>query len=217
MTTAVELCNMALSHIRTSSINSLNETSLQAKQCKLWYPRCRDQVLTDAPWNFAHKLKALEILENVDVFGWSIAYKYPSDCLYINHLTPNFALMNGSNSAVSSRIYDLEGLRGNMPRVQYEVFNVDGTKVIASNDSNLRIDYRSKIPNPDLISIDAQEAISYLLASKIAVPIIGVKDGRELRKDNLQLYQSHLNQALINNANEEQHDVPDSESITIRQ
>jgi len=212
----VEICNMALSHVRGGSINSLEEPSLQAQQCKLWYPIVRDQVLEDAPWNFAHKLKALAVLTD-EIFNWAYVYQYPSDCLRINHLVINWEAINNSNSAVASRIYDLETLAiTDPPKVKYKVYNIDGNKVIAANDSELRVDYRAKITDPNLYSFSFMEAMSYLIASKVAVAVTGKDAGRALRKDNLQLYQAYLETALTGNANEEQFDVPESESILVR-
>ena len=219
MANEVEICNMGLSHIRSGSINALTESSVQAQQCKLWYPIVRDQVLQDAPWGFSHSLKPLALLSD-SIFNWRYVYQYPTDCLRVNHLLINYATTSsdaGGSSSTSSRVYDLESLDAQFPKVNYKIFNIDGNKVIAANESELRVDYRMRVEDPNLFTLDCQEAMAFLLASKLAVPIVGLKEGRELRKDSLQLYSSYLKAALTNNSNEEHEGVPDSESILVRQ
>ena len=44
MASEIDICNLALGHIRAGTINSLDEGSVQAKQCKLKYPIMRDQI-----------------------------------------------------------------------------------------------------------------------------------------------------------------------------
>ena len=82
MASDVEICNIALSNIRAGSINSLDENSLQAQQCKLKYALLRDRMLTEVPWTFNRKIRALSVL-TTEIFNWAYAYQYPTDCLKI--------------------------------------------------------------------------------------------------------------------------------------
>lgn len=215
MTSVVEICNLALSNIRAGSINSLDENSLQAQVCKLKYPFMLDRCLTELPWTFNRKIRVLSVL-TTEIFNWAYAYQYPSDCLKIHRLIG--AQEEIANATVISRIVDSELLSLNDIRNQtpYEVFNFDNNKVIGANESNLRVDYVSKINDPNLFSADFSLALSHLLASELAVPIIGAELGRQLRSDSLQLYKQYLNTAMTNNMNEQHHVSGDSEFITIR-
>lgn len=83
-----DICNMALSHLGISNgIQTFNDQTEQAKACNFWYPRCRDQLLKSAPWDFAYTYLALASDgSNVPgtLFsypGWRYAYQYPNDCL----------------------------------------------------------------------------------------------------------------------------------------
>jgi len=200
MASEVDICNIALSNIRAKTINSLNENSLQAQNCKLFYPILRDQLLEDTPWQFAHKSKPLSLTTLVN-FNWRYVYQYPIDCIRINKL-----------------MIDYEGIRdetfGSTRKVQYEVMNIDDMKVIVSDQQCLHIDYRAKITDVNLFSNLFRMTLSHLLASEIAIPIIGAEMGRQLRSDNYQIYETYLNSAIGSNNNERHIAVPESEFIT---
>lgn len=217
MASEVEICNLALSHIRATSINSLTEQSVQAQQCKLLYPLLRDQVLEDAPWQFAHGLKALAVLASVDIFNWNFAYQYPSDCLKVNRLLINWEEIQNDQAIYAARLRDLgltfPDLR---QQVEFKIYNVDNNRVIAANECELRIDYVKKVTDPNIFSTQFIMALSHLLAAELAVPIVGVDKGRALRSDSLNVYTSYIEAAAAEDLNQQYQHDPDSEYIRIR-
>lgn len=218
MASEVEICNLALSHIRAGSINSLTESSVQAQLCKLKYSILRDQMLQDAPWQFGRSLKPLALLTDT-LFNWIYVYQYPSDCLYINQLILDFAEVSSdtATSAVASRYYDRGLPRPDLnQQVEHKIYNIDGNKVIASNEKNLRIDYRKRIEDPNLFSLNFLMGLSHLLASELAIPIVGIDKGRPLRSDELKIYQSYVDSGIENELNEQFTEIPDSDFINVR-
>lgn len=213
MTSEVEICNLALSNIRSAGINSLTEASIQAQNCKLKYPLVRDNVLKQAPWGFAHKQDALAVLTD-DIFNWLYSYQYPSDCLYINRLIPNYELFVSG----VSRPADILGavLPDLNKQVAYQIFNVNGNRVIAANEPSLRIDYRARVTDPNLFDPTCIEAMSWLLSAELAIPIVGGEAGRSLRVDALNMYKSYLSSAAADNQNQRYSAPLDSEFVTIR-
>lgn len=217
MSSEIEICNLALSNIRASSINSFTEGSLQAQQCKLKYPLIRDRMLTETVWSFNRKIKALSLV-TTEIFNWAYAYQYPVDCLKIHRLVSSYEELSNADADVISRLLDsqllpLKDLRTQIP---YEIFNFDDNKTIGTNEADLYIDYAAKITDPNLFTIDFIMAFSHLLSSELAIPIVGAKIGRELRSDSLQLYKEYLAAAIANDLNE-QYDTPAlSEYETIR-
>lgn len=217
MSSEVEICNLALSNIRAGSINSLNEGSLQAQICTLKYPIVRDMLLTEIPWGFAHKIVGLALL-TTEVFNWTYAYQYPVDCLKINRLVGAQEELLNANADVISRMLDsqLLPLSDMRPQVSYEIFNFSDNKIIATNKSDLRIDYVAKVTDPNLFTMPFILALSHLLSSEISIPIVGVENGRQLRSDSLQMYKEYLATAEADDINE-QHFAPRlSELETIR-
>jgi hypothetical protein len=89
-------------------------------------------------------------------------------------------------------------------------------KVIVSDAPDLRVDYRSKIEDPNLFTNEFRMTLSHLMASEIAVPIVGAEMGRQLRSDSFQIYTRYLNAAIASNSNERHTAVPESEFITVR-
>lgn len=216
MSSDVEICNLALSNIRGGSINSLNEGSIQAQVCKLKYPILRDRCLREIPWQFNHKIRALAPLIT-NVFTWTYAYSYPVDCLKIRRMIGSYEESNQTNSGFVSHGYDSEQrAMKQRHQIPYEVFNVDNSKVIGSDTRDLRIDYAAKITDPNLFSDDFILALSHLLASEIAIPIVGAELGRALRSDSISLYSEYLQSAISNDLNDQYLSVPESDFITIR-
>ena len=89
----VDIANMALGYLGISTqIQSFSDNTEQAKACGFWYPKCRDQLLRLAPWNFAYTSVQLTVDPSLDAAppaygstyafpGWPYAYVYPNDCL----------------------------------------------------------------------------------------------------------------------------------------
>lgn len=217
MTSEVEICNIALSNIRAGSINSLNESSLQAQQCKLKYELLRDRCLRETVWQFNRKIRALALV-TTDIFNWAYAYQYPVDCLQISRLVGAYEEIPAGSADVVSRQLDslvlpLKNIRSQIP---YEVFNFDNKKTIGADQSDLRIDYSAKVTDPNLFSVDFIMALSHLLSSELAIPIVGAELGRSLRSDSLQIYNQYLNSAIANDQNDKYLEPPESDFVTIR-
>lgn len=217
MTSEVEICNMALTNIRAGSINSLNEGSLQAQVCKLKYNILRDRCLRELPWQFNRKLRALSPV-TTEVFNWAYAYQYPVDCLKIHRLVGAYEeIPNGSNDVASrlldSRVMSLKDLRRQIP---YEVFNFNDDKTIGSDQPELRIDFSAKVTDPNLFSDDFIIALSYLISSEVAIPIVGAELGRALRNDSLQLYKQYMASAIATDQNDQYFTPGESDFVTVR-
>lgn len=223
MASEVEICNMALSSVRGKSINSLGESSTEAQQCNLWYSKCRDQVLTEIDWGFNTIVVALAQLTAVSVFNWGRVWAYPTDCLRINHVMRNIPSITTStaspgDSAIALRLSNdiVIGDPSVTPRVQYRVMYDDGVKVIVTNEDTIRISYRSRITDANLFGVNVELAISQLLASKIAIAVAGVKDGKLMKVDSLALYGAWLSKAQDDTANERYQPEQDSDYIQAR-
>lgn len=222
MTSEVEICNLALAHVRGGSINSLTEKSTQAQYCKLLYPVARDAVLTDVPWNFNHRVKPLALLTD-DLFNWIYTYQYPADCLRINRLLNSFEEVSSADKsiAVGSRFYDRGLPRPNLhPQVEYEIqiipTGTSANKVIATNETEARISYRAQITDPNLFDSQFVKVLGHLLGSELAVPIVGGDQGLKYESKELQLYQAYLAAATAGNQNEDYREEPDSEFVSVR-
>jgi len=210
MASEVDICNIALSHIRAGRINSLQDVTIEGQECELKYALMRDLMLESFNWPFAHKIKPLSLSET-PVFNWSQTYQYPADCLKINRLVARYEEV-ASNSTMSPDKVVAHDLRGQIP---YEVFSFK-TRLICTNLTEARIDYRQRITDPEVFPPAFAMALSYLLAAELAVPVVGAELGRALRKDSLDLYISYLNSATADALNEQYFSPVESEFVKIR-
>ena len=215
MTSKVDICNLALSNIRSGSINSLTEGSMQAQQCSLRYPIIRDTLLAMPYWQFARRLDVLAVLTD-DVFNWAYVYQYPADCLRINRLILDVEEFTQTDSTYRPRhiedVYSTDLTR----QVKYEVANVAGNRVILSNDVNLRIDYQISVDDPNLYSAGFITAFSWYFAAELAEPVIGGDKSAGLRRDALSFYKTHMDEIAVASANEQYSEPIESDFITTR-
>ena len=83
MTSEVDICNLALSHLgdeATVASISPPEGSAQSAHCARYYPIARDTVLEAHPWSFSTKRVALA-LTGTPPDSWAYSYAVPADCL----------------------------------------------------------------------------------------------------------------------------------------
>ncbi len=84
----VSICNMALSNVGISNtIETLEENSIEAKQCNLWYNFSRKQALAANDWSFARANLILATHGDDPPEGvWAYRYQYPVDCVKFRKL-----------------------------------------------------------------------------------------------------------------------------------
>ena len=86
--TTTSICNMALAHIQTNRINDIDEDSVEAIACRLFYDNIRSLMLESFDWNFARISKNLPLhVEDPPDTNWQYQYIYPSQALAIRKLT----------------------------------------------------------------------------------------------------------------------------------
>jgi len=80
---AVTISNSALILVGAERISSLGEASRPARICNDIFPKLRDHMIAEHPWNFAIKRQDLAQDATVPVFGYAYRFGIPSDCLRI--------------------------------------------------------------------------------------------------------------------------------------
>lgn len=217
MASIIEICNLALGNIRAGSINSLTEASLEAQTCALRYPVVRDLMLKDEAWQFNREIRALSLV-SAPIFTWAYTYKYPVDCFQINRLIPEYEEADPQGREVLSRYLDSDVRSSNdlKRQVPYEVFILDGVKVIGANQANLRADMRTNADDPTAYGPTFTMAMSHLLAAELAIPIVGGEVGMKMREQSLQLYSKYVSAAITSNQNDQYHTPVESEFVTVR-
>jgi hypothetical protein len=157
MASEVQICNLALSHLgnrgRIASI-SPTDGSAESDYCASFFSLVRNELLEAADWNFARKRVALALVASVSD-AWAYSYALPSDCM-----VPRRILTDGATSKENdSAAFAIEGL------------------ALLTDKQNAVLVYTRPIVDAGLFSPSFVTAMSYLLASYLAGPIIKGGDG----------------------------------------
>lgn len=136
---------MALGRLGEAKIMSLDDATKPARACKLFYSATRDAVLRAHRWNFAKDRATLSALTAKPAFGWASSYPLPVDCLRVLHL-------NGETEEEGAE-FEIEG------------------KNLLTDETTAQIVYIKKVEDSERFDSLFCEAISALLAAKMAVTL----------------------------------------------
>ena len=184
MTTAVQICNLALAKLGDEAkVTGIAppDMSMQAQYCALFYPQALNVLLDKHPWTFAIATAALTALAvNPNPF-WSYAYSVPVDFLgVIDVRDPSYA---DEQQKPNTQSYALEG------GVLY--ININGAVLVYT--SSLATD-PAKFP-PLFV-----EALAVLLASYLAGPVLKGDVGAAAQQKMMQLFGMALKMAAESDA-----------------
>jgi hypothetical protein len=175
---------MALSHIgseaRVSSI-SPPDGSVEAGHCAAFYDLARTELLEPGNWAFSLKRATLAEVANPST-AWAYAYAKPSNCLRaLRILRPSIAITVFTQGLAFAHHADDSG---GAP------FDVEGD-VIFTNAPDAVLVYVQDVTDSTKFPASFTSALSYLLASYLAGPIIkgneGVRVGDAMRQRALAL------------------------------
>ncbi len=203
MASVIDICNIALSHIRARSINSMVESSTESQQCALHYEAARDTVLRAVAWQF-NKKTAAGVLRVETPLQWTYAYQYPADCLKVRQVVGDYFFKDQTAEGLRNRFAYMSDRVAVHPEVPFAIENLGGVKVITTDQPEAYLIYSLKITDPTLFDVLFVDALAWYLSSKLAIPVIGGDFGRKMRDDALQMYQSMLSSAIATEQNEQQ-------------
>lgn len=178
MPSVVQLCNMALSHIGSEAqVSSISppDGSVEAGYCATFYDQARTEMLEPGNWRFSLHRATLAELSNLSD-TWAYAYALPSDCFRpLRILRPGEGLTVFTQYDVFLATHD----RGSAD------FDVEG-QVLFSNQPEATLIYVRDVTDTGKFTPSFSSALSYLLSSYLAGPILkgneGVKVGDAMRQ-----------------------------------
>jgi hypothetical protein len=229
----VDIWNMALSHLGVSqTVQSLNppDQSLPAQVGAFWYPKCRDELLQSAPWNFAYWNTNL-VQEAVPsqtgpqlgyaAPGWQYSYQYPQDCLQPIAIT-TLAGQRFGPQFWTGYWWPSVGMTLTLPKIPFKLAESAANPgsmcilcdLLATAQSPLYLFYIREVTNTAFFDPMYGSALAYLC---------GLRGGGALRADRQKIadcetrYGSMRAQALAQHLNAAQQDLErDSPSIIAR-
>ena len=179
-----DICNMALSIVSRQRIDSLEDTSEEAKACAIYYEHTRQRLLKMYNWGFARHMEKLA-LRNQQIPGWDFCYGYPSDCLTVQ------------------LVFDEDNARQReMERQDFQIVTLTGNdKVIATDVPFAWAEYTFDVKNTESFSPEFLEALTRMLAANLAIPLTS---NTELMNINMQLAQNAISIAMQEGVIEEE-------------
>lgn len=183
MASEVDICNLALTHIRAQpDVISIDpaEGGVKAEQCALYYHKARQYVLRAHVWGFATTYRSLAQLaldpSAASLFTYS--YAMPADCL--------------------RAIYVFDGASRD-PQPFERVVDANGAQCLYTDVASATLKYVQDIEDPTKFDSQFVIALSYYLAYMLAIPVSGLPD---LASENYERYLVEISRASATNANE---------------
>lgn len=191
MTAEIDIANLALARVRAGrTIASFTENSVEANQCARFYEHARDSALTAFAWGFARRY-AQPALVDAPLTGWPFAYRQPANALQV------IAVRSQDDvQTFGPRCWHMPAL----PAHDFELASDDDGQLILTRTAQAVLAFTARVENPDAWSRPFQQAVAFLLASYIAVPISGDKT---LAKENVEFYKDALEGAKTHDANQQ--------------
>lgn len=186
MASEVEICNLALARLGDdATVSSLTppEGSAQAGYCARFYPMARDSLLEMHPWKFATRRAHLSP-SSAPAWDWRFSYAQPANTLRILAvLSPNAATEDVSQP------YESE-------------IDVSGNQIILTDVATATIRYITRVTDTTKFSPLFTDALSWLLASNLAGPVLKGDSGAAEAKRCMQTFNMLMGAARVSDANQ---------------
>lgn len=226
MASEVDIANIALSHLGDdATVASLDppEGSAQAEHCARFYPVARDSLLESHNWAFSTQRIAMAEIANPPPSPWRHVYQAPSDVINMLAVWPNDAL--DDYSAALSPVYSQQDFHGiNRPSVADQSYSpqqgVDtgaafytpqpyvtetdsqDRTLIFTNQKNAVLHYTRRVTDTTKFSPLFVEALTRMLASLLAGPVLKGDTGRKEGMAQRQIANQIMAAAAISDANQ---------------
>lgn len=155
MISAIGICNLGLNHIKKREIQSFEDSSEEARKCKLVYELTRDELLRSFPWNFATKIERLAMF-NERVVGWDFLYAYPQSCLKVRKI-------------YNDRTVNVDTADTN----NFQRMTANNSQAIATNVNEAWCEFTFRVIDPNQYDASFVDSFSYRLAAKLCNSLTG--------------------------------------------
>ena len=186
MSSAVDICNLALSHIGDEAeviAIAPPDGTIQAAHCGRFYPVARDLLLEMHPWTFAMVRVQLAPIVAGAPSQWAYAYALPAKCLK------------------SRGVYAADALDDAQSEDFIVEVGADGNGVIYTNVPDAVLRYTRLVEDTTKFTPGFVVALGRSLASMLAGPIIKGATGAQVAQQQLKIFMVELANAKTQDAN----------------
>jgi hypothetical protein len=207
MPSVVDICNLALANLGDeATVASIDppEGSAQAEHCARFYPIARDALLEMHAWNFATRRAALALLSDVNA-QWDYVYAFPNSCVKVLAvIEPDAAddFVLGASYWTNENT-EVSAAYGTYTPQPYSIETLStGEKVIVTNVEDAVVRYVASITDSAKFGPLFTVALTWLLASMLAGPLIKGDVGAAEAKRCYQMFSAMMAQAGQSDANQ---------------
>lgn len=183
----LQICNMALGHLRQQELRDYDERSEGARNCRLYYNDAVRATLRAFDWPFARGWVTPPVSTMPPKPGWRYSFVLPADCL---------------------RVREIWRRNRNDPQIKYEVtanMQRPGEGVVLHcNMSAPTVIYTVELLDAQAFDASFVQALSYQLALQLAMPLTGKAALAEVQR---KMFAQTLSVAQTEAANEEPNDI----------
>lgn len=156
--TDVQIAKLALNHLGDRyDITTLSEQSPEAEQVNLVFDNVRDALIRQYPWTWSLRYSKPAALVGTPPAGWAYMYVYPADALKVWRI-----------------VNPLDPAQDSLPPLPFRVVrNNSDVHVIVTNETEPEFEYSKRVTNTFEWDSLFDMALSWAIASHIAMPITG--------------------------------------------
>jgi len=179
MAARIDIFNQAIAELPAKAIQSIDENSLEARECRRFYPQIVSEMLSGPhDWSFQIRRVALATLANDRPFEWVYAYALPSDMGAPIRVIPDLSALGlGFPVPIPGEPYAEQwALTGRYFETPYIIEN----GILYTNVQTATLEYGINGIDDLVLTPLTVRAIVLDLASRIAIP---VKKDRKIKAE----------------------------------
>jgi hypothetical protein len=193
MSSEVEICNLALSHLGDSAtVASIDppEGSAQAEHCRRWYPIARNTLLEMHDWGFA--TTRAQLAEVVNTWPqWQHAYARPADCVKVLAILPPTV---ACGDQFAGREYVTES-------------DASGRQIILTDQASALVRYTRVVTDTSRFSPLFTDTLGWFLSTYLAGPVLKGESAVKIARANMQVVMEMLGQAKTADAAQQRQQI----------
>lgn len=204
-----EICNLALAELPDKPIATMDEASLQARECRRVYKHAVDELLQAHPWTFAKTRLALAQLTNDRPSEWAYAYALPADLGMVRKVVNAQTLPDPTALLLVGQTFAPIGANSLWDRAPAQPYVIAG-RTLYSDVLGAVLEYLPADELEGTFSPLFVKALYFDIASRICTPLTKKSDKKKELVTQAELWKARAQAADLNSQQNTYDPVPDA-------